>query len=551
MKPETFSQRLYGAAKARRGCGDGLRDFGQAVITYELVPGRASRGKILEAILDFSREAAQDRRISALSITDNAGGHPALTPVSLGKEIQALGIEAIIHFSCKDKNRNLIESLLFELDRAGLNNLLVMTGDYPRYGFQGQAKPVFDLDSVNALTMISEMARGLILPKRAPGGGVRLAPMEFFAGCVVSPFKYLDSEQVQQYLKLKRKVRAGARFIITQMGFDMRKYHEARLVTDMLGIKAPLLATILIPDFRLARILHRGTIPGCTMPERLLKTIETEASGPDGGMKARLERAAKMAAILIGMGYEGIHLSGPGLKYHEIRSVLDMAQGYFGHWRELVAEFLFPEEWQSFVLEADPGTGLNQPVPARLDPPGRGRLQPGYLVGAAIHRLLFEPGKGLYGLAKGIAKKVAGTRFESWIAALEYFFKELIYECYRCGDCFLADRAYLCPNSQCAKRLVNGPCGGSNRGWCEVWPGKKRCLYVREYERLEAPDLFGQAGGDVLAPRDWALDRSSSWINYYLKRDHHRIGPMEGSDASRTGEDKRGGEHRQREAEER
>ncbi len=510
------------AAAGRRGLGDQPASFRDIVFTYELVPGRASRGKVLEAILDFSRAAAEAGRISALSITDNAGGHPALTPVSLGKEIQALGIEAIIHFSCKDKNRNLIESLLFELDRAGLSNLLVMTGDYPRYGYKGQAKPVFDLDSVHALTMISEMAMGLKLPERAPGGGVRLAPMHFVAGCVVSPFKRLESEQVQQYLKLRRKAAAGADFIITQMGFDMRKYHEARLVTDMLGIKAPLLATVMIPGPRLARILHKGVIPGCTMPARLLAQIESEASDADGGLGARLDRAARMVAMLVGMGYQGIHLSGPGLRYSHIEEVLEMAEGYLPNWKGLVRDFVFNEEWDSFILEEDPDTGLNKPVPRRLKSTGRGRLQPGFILGALMHRLLFEPGRGIYPLARYAAQRLSGTRYESWVAAFEYFWKELIFDCYRCGDCFLGDRAYLCPNSQCAKRLVNGPCGGSIDGWCEVWPGQKRCLYVKEYERMKAPDLFGRKGPKILAPRDWALDRSSSWINYYTGRDHHR-----------------------------
>ena len=59
-----------------------------------------------------------------------------------------MGLDVISHFSCKDKNRNQIESLLFGWDRSGLHNLLVLTGDYPKPGFQGAPKPVFDLDSV-------------------------------------------------------------------------------------------------------------------------------------------------------------------------------------------------------------------------------------------------------------------------------------------------------------------------------------------------------------------------------------------------------------------
>ncbi len=75
----------------------------------------------------------------------------------LGLEIKKMGLDVITHFSCKDKNRNQMESLLFGWDREGLCNLLVLSGDYPKKGFQGTPKPVFDLGSVQALHLISRM----------------------------------------------------------------------------------------------------------------------------------------------------------------------------------------------------------------------------------------------------------------------------------------------------------------------------------------------------------------------------------------------------------
>jgi methylenetetrahydrofolate reductase (NADPH) len=79
----------------------------------------------------------------------------------IGLEISRLGIDPIIHFTCKDKNRNQIESILYSLDRIGISNLLVMTGDFPLYGFEGKAKPVFDLDSIHLLHLIHQMNEGL------------------------------------------------------------------------------------------------------------------------------------------------------------------------------------------------------------------------------------------------------------------------------------------------------------------------------------------------------------------------------------------------------
>ena len=66
----------------------------------------------------------------------------------LGVEIRQLGTEPLVHFTCKDKNRNELESLLYGLERASVRNRLVMTGDAPKSGYLGRPKPVFDLDPV-------------------------------------------------------------------------------------------------------------------------------------------------------------------------------------------------------------------------------------------------------------------------------------------------------------------------------------------------------------------------------------------------------------------
>ena len=68
-----------------------------------------------------------------------------------------MGSEVIIHLSCKDKNRNQMESLLFGWDRHNLHNLLVIAGDYPKEGYCGYPKPVFDLDTIHVLDMLSSM----------------------------------------------------------------------------------------------------------------------------------------------------------------------------------------------------------------------------------------------------------------------------------------------------------------------------------------------------------------------------------------------------------
>ena len=112
---------------------EALLEKKEFLYTLELVPRRGSRGKTQDDILKTAEEAARTNLVHAVSITDNPGGHPALSPDVIGLEISRLGTDPIVHFTCKGKNRNQIESILYSLDRIGISNLLVMTGDFPLY----------------------------------------------------------------------------------------------------------------------------------------------------------------------------------------------------------------------------------------------------------------------------------------------------------------------------------------------------------------------------------------------------------------------------------
>ena len=84
------------------------------------------------------------------------------------------------------------------------------------------------------------------------------------------------------------------------------------------------------------------------------------------------------------------------------------------------------------------------------------------------------------------------------------------------GDCALPDLAYICPMSQCPKNQRNGACQGSYDGWCEVYPNKKKCIWVQAYNRLKKYGEEDQLGSKQIPPLDWQWYQTSSWINYYL-----------------------------------
>jgi len=311
---------------------EALLERKEFIYTLELVPGRGSQGKTQDEVIGIAQKAAKAKLVHALSITDNPGGHPALSPNMLGLEISRLGIDPLIHFTCKDKNRNQLESILYSLDRNGLPNLLAMKGEFPLYGLEGKDKTVFDVDTVKLLHLIQQMNQGLDIDGKAPGGGVRLPPTHFFKGCNVSPFKKYESEVMAQYYKLYKKVEAGANFVITQLGFDARKFDEVLRFMRQNAIRIPILGNVYVLNRAVARVMNQGGVPGCVVTDDLYRTYEEEANGPDKGKAARLIRAAKLIAVLKGIGYDGVHIGGPNLSFEDVESVIHQSEEFSPNW---------------------------------------------------------------------------------------------------------------------------------------------------------------------------------------------------------------------------
>ncbi|KFN39992.1 methylenetetrahydrofolate reductase [Smithella sp. F21] len=488
-------------------------------VTWELVPGRGAKEAAQEKALALASQAAAGNKILALTLTDNPGGTPAMSADFMGCEILKLGIEPLVHFTCKDKNRNQSESQLYALDRAGVRNLLVMSGDYPVSGFQGRPAPVFDLDPVHTLQLITDMNRGLTYP--GIKGNVTHQPGDFFPGAVVSPFKATEAEQMSQYYKLKKKIAAGAQFIVTQLGYDARKFHEVLLFMKQNGLNIPLVGNVYILPFGAAKMMNRNDLPGSVVTDKLLADIDRERNDPDKGEGARILRSARLYAVLKGMGYSGVHIGGHNIRYEQVEEIIRQGEALASGWTSLIRYFDYPIDGGFYYFERDPDTGLNLEAQTRLqDRPPDAEIECTYGFSRFFHQLMYEPGKNLYGVMKELCKKVQGSRVESFFHKLEHLTKVALFDCRDCGDCALIDTAYLCPMSQCPKNQRNGACGGSFQGWCEVYPGKRKCVYVRAYARLKKHGEQDQMGKDIVPPCNWDLYQSSSWVNYYLGKDH-------------------------------
>lgn len=495
-----------------------LEDKNAFCVIWEQIPGLGSFEKRQETILNNTRKASQGGKICAISVTDNPGGNPGIANEVLSGEIRRLGIDPLVHIAFRDRSRNQCESLLYQLAAMDISNLLVLTGDYPsNRAYEGTSRPVFDLDSVTGLRLIREMNRGMeheIMAKKTT-----LAPTDFFPGVAFSPFKEDKAEVIGQYLKLRKKIEAGARFIITQIGYDARKLHELQAWLKAEGLTVPTIASIYVLSPVTAQAMNNNGIPGCVVTDKLLREIRDDFTDNSQGRQRQILRAAKLYAIVKGLGFSGVSISGQGISYPTIEAIITQGQDLFTSWPSLVGEFSFPQTDGFYLFNASPKTGLNEGLPVITG--SRARFSLNHIFSKIVHKTIFEPRSPFFGLAKKLAYHIDRSRFWKKIFnAGETSVKMALYGCQHCGDCALFDVAYLCPVSQCPKNQRNGPCGGSYQGWCEVYPKERKCIWVKAYHRMGNRRFQANNHTTVVPPCDWSLWETSSWLNYFNGRDH-------------------------------
>jgi len=496
---------------------------GRFLVGTELVSVRGGMGeRSAVKARTFANQLVECADIDWISITDNAGGNPQLAPTALGKPILYAGKEVVIHLTCKDLNRNALESEAWLLHSEGFNNILAMTGDYPVAGNGGTAKPVFDIDSVGLIALLQQMNEGLD-PNLVRGGPrARFERTNFLTGAVTTNFKLREGEVMPQYFKLQAKIAAGARFIINQIGFDARKQHEqiAWMAAQGLG-GTPLIGNVYLLSPRVADLFHEGRIPGVVLTRELRDLCAKHGASPDGGKGFFLEFAAKQIAIYRGLGYRGTYLGGVH-NFAAIRTILDLERSFArDDWKQFARELGFSRPGEFYYFAQDPLTGIANPS-ARAAYPARRSEHTGLAYGLAkwSHGTMFTPGKVLSRLgAKACAAAADPRQGPAPLRVLEHLSKSVLFRCQDCGDCSLPEIAYLCPESQCAKNQRNGPCGGTHDGRCEV-EGYGDCIWLRAYERLKHDGREQELLAHTPVIQDQSLRGTSAWANYWLHRDH-------------------------------
>jgi methylenetetrahydrofolate reductase (NADPH) len=459
---------------------------GRFCYMVELVASQLTReAKLMQA----ASQLAQVPGLVAGSVTSYAGGAMGHDPIRVAAAARARGLFPNVHLTCVNKDRLDIRHFLEDVHALGIENVFAITGDYPQGVDRKAAAPYpapFDLDSVQLIEFINEL---------------RQQGMQFYISAAVSPFKYTEADCAYQYLKLEKKIRAGADYAVTQLGYDVKKYRELKRYLDERGLKTPVFGNVYILTQKGAERMSKGTPPGCWVAPELVSAIteETKAS-KDKGLGARLERAARMVAVLRGLGYAGAYIGGDH-QADRVNWIIKRSEELAPKWEEIEEEIQFAPKGGFYFFESQKAPA--KPISAKVK----------------FFEATTPTGIG-NGAVRGIMRSVFAAIDKSPAAAkllerTEVAFKNRQFGCHSCGNCVLADMEYVCPMT-CPKNLRNGPCGGTLNGQCEVVD--QQCIWVEVYDRAKAENRIADLNTFIPA-RHRNLQDTSSWINFFLERD--------------------------------
>ncbi len=511
MARMSLRSRLEGRSAASGG--------GPFLVLAELVPEPGHSLRNFRAFLQAAGDAGPlppGFDLAGVTIPQSPNGTASLSPADIFSVLEREGLwgglDVVSHVSAKDHNAEALKALLLGLRALGLDSVLALTGDKP-----ASAKGVFEVDAIGLLGHIRELNFGAWAA--APAGrfeGVH----QFLALAAVSPFKYTEASQMQQYFKMGKKLRAGAGAFITQMGWDSRKSEELFRYRTEERLQAPIFGNVYFLTARTSapRLMAEGKLPGCYVSRRLLEAVSGEAAGE------AVERAALQTAMYRDLGAAGVDLGGLP-DYATMLAILARAAEIGSGWREQRARL-------DFGPESLPGGAapfyLYDPD-GRRRPPSHSKSTAGKRAFDGTHRAVMTPGRGVYGAvraclqASGSVRRGRGFVYTA-VRAGEMAVKSLLFDCQECGDCYLPENFGLCTLGRCEKGLSNPPCGDADPlGRCGTNPDRV-CVGESIYRAAASEGALGlkrlasRANPDRLP----ALAHTASIPNYYLERDHAR-----------------------------
>jgi methylenetetrahydrofolate reductase (NADPH) len=290
-----------GPSAAPPGAFQSALTSGSFTVTAEIGPPRGADAEVI-------RDKVVPLRgwVAAVNITDNQSAVVRLSSWAGSLVARAAGVEPIMQLTCRDRNRIALQSELLSASAMGIPNILVMTGDHPRFGDHADAKPVFDLDSVQLLWVARTMRdEGRLLSGRVLG-----RPPSWFLGAVENP----SAPPVGfRAARLGKKVAAGAQFVQTQYVFDVGVFAAWMQQVRDLGLheRCHILAGV-GPVMSVRALTHlQHHVPGVRIPSdtarRLLAVPTTRTA--DEGIRVCAETIGRIREI---PGVAGVHVMAVG-----------------------------------------------------------------------------------------------------------------------------------------------------------------------------------------------------------------------------------------------
>ncbi|MDP3792033.1 MAG: methylenetetrahydrofolate reductase [Candidatus Omnitrophota bacterium] len=261
---------------------------GKFLVTSEIGPPKGTDIKEMLEDADLIKG-----KVDAINVTDLQSSVLRVGSLAVCHLLKDRGIEPILQMTCRDRNRLALQSDLLSAAILGIENVLALTGDYPTLGDHPEAKPVFDLGSIELLDAIKLLQEG----KDMKGNALKGAP-KFCVGAVVNP----GADPLEpEIIKMEKKIESGALFFQTQAIYDMELFKRFLDATRHLKTKI-LGGIVLLKSAGMARYMNKN-VAGVFVPDNLIKEMEEtkDKSAKSIEIAARLIRELKPLC-------QGIHI---------------------------------------------------------------------------------------------------------------------------------------------------------------------------------------------------------------------------------------------------
>ena len=281
---------------------------GGFIRAIELVPPRGHASA--SALNDATRLA--NRGVDVVTIPDGPRSGARMSALSMAVLVQQhAAVEALLQYSCRDRNLLGIQSDLLGAHAMGVRNVLGITGDVRSLGDIPDATAVFDVDSIGLTNVINRLNHGLDIGGQSIG-----EPTSFHAGVMVNPSRDLD----QELRRLEFKVEAGAEFAVTRPVFDVAAFE--RFLKRVASLGLPIIVGIWPFESALNAEFMANEVPGVTVPDalvaRMRRATSAEAAAAEGVQVAR-----EIVTAIKGMA-AGVQISTPSGRLDAALDVLDV-----------------------------------------------------------------------------------------------------------------------------------------------------------------------------------------------------------------------------------